>query len=315
MEAKLTVNGFGFVARYGEKGVEHVLLPLLMRLTELQAERGGRLIAFLAAPPGAGKSTLAAFMEWLSRRTPEATPLQAVGMDGFHYPNAYLDAHSFVDEDGREVGMRSRKGAPQTFDVEGLRAALADARSDAPAPWPTYSRVLHDVVAASLPIRKKILLVEGNYLLLDEGRWTGLAELADYTVFLSAPEALLRERLVARKVAGGSTPEEARAWYEASDGRNVARVLAHHSPADLELALGADGSLTVAWRFWSRARKHFSPARAFAQLARSAFKQLHFRRDENRHAKGPRGLGLGVLMTCCSYWREDLRSGPRRQPW
>ena len=47
-------------------------------------------------------------------------------------------------------------------------------------------------------------------------------------------------------MAGGSTPEEARAWYEASDGRNVARVLAHHSPADLELALGADGSLTVA---------------------------------------------------------------------
>lgn len=246
MEAKLAVNGFGFVARYGEKDVERVLLPLLMRLTELRAERGGRLIAFLAAPPGAGKSTLAAFMEWLSRCTPEATPLQAVGMDGFHYPNAYLSAHSFVDEDGREVCMRSRKGAPQTFDVEGLRAALADARSDAPAPWPTYSRVLHDVVAASLPIRKKILLVEGNYLLLDEGRWKGLAELADYTVFLSAPEALLRERLVARKVAGGSTPEEARAWYETSDGRNVARVLAHHSPADLELALGADGSLTVA---------------------------------------------------------------------
>ena len=93
MEAKLTVNGFGFVARYGEKDVERVLLPLLMRLTELQAERDRRLIAFLAAPPGAGKSTLAAFMEWLSRRTPEATPLQAVGMDGFHCPNAYLDAH------------------------------------------------------------------------------------------------------------------------------------------------------------------------------------------------------------------------------
>ena len=246
MEAKLTVNGFGFVARYGEKDVEHVLLPLLWRWTELQKERGERLVVMLAAPPGAGKSTLAAFMEWLSRCTPEATPLQAVGMDGFRYPNAYLSAHSFVDEDGREVCMRSRKGAPQTFDVEGLRAALADARSDAPAPWPTYSRVLHDVVAASLPIRKKILLVEGNYLLLDEGRWKGLAELADYTVFLSAPEALLRERLVARKVAGGSTPEEARAWYETSDGRNVARVLAHHSPADLELALGADGSLTVA---------------------------------------------------------------------
>ena len=243
MEAKLTVNGFEFVARYGEKHVERVLLPLLWRWTELQKEGGERLVVMLAAPPGAGKSTLAAFMEWLSRRTPEATPLQAVGMDGFHYPNAYLDAHSLVDEDGREVGMRSRKGAPQTFDVEGLRAALADARSDAPAPWPTYSRVLHDVVAASLPIRKKILLVEGNYLLLDEGRWKGLADL---TVFLRAPEELLRERLVGRKVAGGATLEEARTWYAASDGHNVARVLAHHSPADVELALEADGGLAVA---------------------------------------------------------------------
>lgn len=139
--------------------------------------------------------------------------------------------------------MRSRKGAPETFDVKGLRAALLDARSDAPGPWPTYSRILHDVVPASLPIDEKILLVEGNYLLLDEGRWKGLADLADFTVFLRAPEELLRERLVGRKVAGGATLEEARAWYAASDGRNVARVLAHHSPADVELALGADGGL------------------------------------------------------------------------
>ena len=170
MEAKLTVNGFEFVARYGEKDAEHVLLPLLMRLTELQAERGGRLIAFLAAPPGSGKSTLAAFMEWLSRRTPETTPLQAVGMDGFHYPNAYLDAHSFVDEDGREVGMCSRKGAPQTFDVEGLRAALTDARSDVPAPWPTYSRVLHGVVACQYARRSWLLRATTCCLTRDAGR-------------------------------------------------------------------------------------------------------------------------------------------------
>lgn len=245
MEAKLTVNGFEFVARYGEKDVERVLLPLLWRWTKLQAERGGRLVVMLAAPPGAGKSTLAAFMEWLSRRTPGMTPVQAVGMDGFHYPNAYLDAHSFVDEDGREVCMRSRKGAPETFDVSGLRAALEDARrcDGESRPWPSYSRVLHDVVASSLAIREKILLVEGNYLLLDEGRWAGLAGLSDFTVFLSAPQELLRERLVARKVAGGATPEEARTWYEASDGRNVVRVLAHHSPADVELTLGAGGEL------------------------------------------------------------------------
>ena len=244
MDVLLKVNGFDVRASYDDKVVNQLLVPLLHRLTRLQATRGGRLVAFLAAPPGAGKSTLAAFLELLSGQTPDVTPLQAVGMDGFHYPNAYLDGHSF-EEGGRTVGMRSRKGAPQTFDVDGLRAALLDVRDANPRPWPTYSRVLHDVVPASLPIREKIVLVEGNYLLLDQGRWTGLVDLADYTVFLRAPEPLLQERLVARKMAGGMSHAEALAWYEASDGRNVKAVLTHHSPADLELELQPDGLLVA----------------------------------------------------------------------
>ena len=242
MEARLAVNGLEVGARYADEDVAGVFVPLLRRWTAMRAERDDRLVVFLAAPPGAGKTTLSLFMEWLSRRVEGVEPLQAVGMDGFHYPNAYLDAHTFV-ENGQEVTLRSRKGAPQTFDVGGLRAALADARGASPRAWPTYSRVLHDPVPASLPIAGRILLVEGNYLLLDQGRWAGLAELADATVFLSAPEELLRGRLVARKVAGGSTPEEAEAWYAASDGRNVATVLTHHLPADVELELLADGRI------------------------------------------------------------------------
>lgn len=242
MEATLKVNGFDVTAHYDDTVIDQLFVPLLHRWTRMQAKRGERLVVFLAAPPGAGKSTLAAFLEWLSAKTPKAARVQAVGMDGFHYPNAYLDTHTFSD-DGCEVPMRSRKGAPQTFDVDGLRAALVDARSNNPAPWPAYSRVLHDVVPASLPIGEKILLVEGNYLLLDQGRWQGLSNLADFTVFLDAPEALLRERLVARKVAGGMTPADAAAWYDASDGRNVATALAAHVPADVELTLEQDGLL------------------------------------------------------------------------
>lgn len=242
MEATLKVNGFDVTAHYDDTVIDQLFVPLLHRWTRMQAKRGERLVVFLAAPPGAGKSTLAAFLEWLSAKTPKVACVQAVGMDGFHYPNAYLDMHTFSD-DGREVPMRSRKGAPQTFDVDCLRTALVDARSHSPAPWPAYSRVLHDVVPASLPIGEKILLVEGNYLLLDQGRWQGLSNLADFTVFLDAPEALLRERLVARKVAGGMTPADAAAWYDASDGRNVTTVLAAHAPADVELTLEQDGLL------------------------------------------------------------------------
>ncbi len=244
MNMRLVVNGPTIDARYRDEDVRDVLVPMLRRWTELQTERGGRLVVFLAAPPGAGKSTLAAFLARLSREVAGCTPVQAMGMDGFHYPNAYLDAHAIV-EAGVRKSLRSRKGAPFTFDVDALVCALEDVRLDDPAPWPDYSRVTHDIVPATIPIREKILLVEGNYLLLGEGAWARVAGLCDESVSVRAEEGLLRDRLVARKVAGGLSPEEAAAWYEESDGRNVREVLDHSAAADVELALGDDGGLVI----------------------------------------------------------------------
>ncbi|MBQ6395173.1 MAG: hypothetical protein IJH87_02365, partial [Atopobiaceae bacterium] len=148
-------------------------------------------------------------------------------------------------EDGREITLRSRKGAEFTFNAFSLAEHLIDARDSAePKAWPEYSRKLHDPVADAIPIVGDILLVEGNYLLLPEEPWTEIASLADETVFLDAPEELLRGRLVARKIAGGSSEEEAVTWYESSDGRNVRRVLAAHIPATHELRLDNEGAIT-----------------------------------------------------------------------
>ena len=199
----------------------------------------------LAAPPGTGKTTLALFLERLAATVPGMPRVQALGMDGFHYPNAYLDVHEVV-EDGERKTLRSRKGAPFTFDVEALAIAVADLKVARPHPWPAYSRELHDVVPDAVEIAGEIALVEGNYLLLDELVWRDLAALADCTVFLSAEADMLRERLVSRKVAGGMDYAAARAWYEASDGRNVRAVLGAHVPAYIELSLSPDGSIVFA---------------------------------------------------------------------
>ena len=203
-----------------------------------------RTIVFLAAPPGAGKSTLAAVLERLAQSQPGMPRVQAVGMDGFHHTNTYLDRHTLDCPDGKSVSLRSIKGAPETFDVEGFARALHETRvSSDPVQWPAYSRVTHDVVADGPIVSAPIVIVEGNYLLLDEGPWRDLAELCDLSIFVEADEAMFRERLVARKVRGGLSRTEAERFFEQSDGKNVRRVLAHRRPADITMTLDSSGRM------------------------------------------------------------------------
>ena len=200
-----------------------------------------------AAPPGSGKTALARFLAYLAATVEGCASVQAVCMDGFHFPNAYLDTHTFSEQTStgtHSYSLRSRKGAPFTFDVLALQAALVDAHSQNPRPWPAYSRVLHDVVSAGEPITGDVLLIEGNYLLLDEPGWRELRHLADDTVFLTASPSLLHERLVARKICGGSSREEAEKWYQSNDGKNVELVLTHRLPANIELELHEDGKIS-----------------------------------------------------------------------
>lgn len=199
---EMIVNGLPQRIRYNANTVEHLFLPLLRRLTELQRRSGQRCIAFLAAPPATGKTTLAQFLERLSRTEAGLTSVQALGMDGFHYPNRCLAAHTIL-RDGEKIPLTSIKGAPETFDVPALAAKLGAARESS-VTFPVYDRRIHDVVPNAVTADVPILLVEGNWLLLDEEPWSGLRLLADYAVRIDAPAAFLRDRLIARKVQGVS---------------------------------------------------------------------------------------------------------------
>jgi pantothenate kinase len=244
MELSMVVNGLEVEARYGDAEVEQIFMPLLKHLTELWEQKGSRVLVMLAAPPAAGKSTLAAVLEHLSQTLPTSCKFQSIGMDGFHRHQSYLDEH-YMERNGERVLMARYKGAPETFDLELLRAALESVASGEVCGWPAYDRTIHDPLDDAVTVDGDIVLVEGNYLLLDEVGWRDLAELADYTITIVADPEFLRDRLVDRKSASGIDRSVAEAFVQDSDLYNARTVLKRSQNADLMLELGTDGTYRV----------------------------------------------------------------------
>ena len=206
-------------------------LQLLRRLTVQRRKTGKRQILFLAAPPGAGKSTLAAFLADLSRRDAQCEEMRALGMDGFHLPRAALEGKSTV-RNGVAVPLREIRGAPETFDAAAITDALRRLKAGEHILWPEYSRMLHDPVPGRKPVCEQLVLAEGNYLLLDRPVWRELKRFADYSLYLRADRNTLRERLIGRKVRGGMNRDDAERFVDGSDAYNIRLVEEYRLEAD-----------------------------------------------------------------------------------
>ena len=132
-------------------------------------------------------------------------------------------------------GQRQRKGAPETFDVAGYRHLLTRLRTEDEVAIPVFDRNLElsrgsaDLVTA----QHRILVTEGNYLLLDEAPWTSLAPFFDLTVMIAVTEAELDRRLLDRWAHFGKTPQAARDWIDSNDLPNIRRVTRGSRPADI----------------------------------------------------------------------------------
>ena len=188
-----------------------------------RAEEHDRFLVGIAGPPGSGKSTLA---EALIRALPNSA---GVPMDGFHYDNALLD----------QLGSRGRKGAPETFDYAGFARTLERVRlRESNVAIPLFDRQmdLARACAALITYEVKYVVVEGNYLLLDEAPWSALGGLFDLTVFLDVPRVELERRLLKRWADLGDSEEKARHWVATNDMPNVDRVLARRRGADLTVS-------------------------------------------------------------------------------
>jgi pantothenate kinase len=235
-----SVNNLEIQAGYFQEDVNEIFLPLVQTLTNLQKQQNRRIIVFLAAPPATGKTTLSLFLEYLSVNTKGFTPIQSIGLDGFHFPQKYLETHSVLI-DGKDVPMKAVKGAPETFDLQKVLDKIRTLQSCENVQFPVYSRILHDVEEDKKLINGKIILIEGNWLLLDEDGWQELKQLCDYSIFIHAKEEMLETRLIQRKIRGGLSEKEAQEFYIHSDAKNVNRVLNNKLKSDLFVTLQETG--------------------------------------------------------------------------
>lgn len=235
------INGLPVKAYYSEESIEHIFIPLLEKLTDMQQKKQKRLLVMLAAPPGSGKSTLLQFLKDLSENGENLTPITPIGMDGFHHYQKYLDCHTMI-RDGEEHLMKEYKGSPETFDLTLLSERVKKVSRGEICGWPEYYRIAHDPIDDAIIVDGDIILLEGNYLLLNWEGWKELSSYADYTIKIVADEKLLKERLVHRKAQSGISREEAEMFVERSDIYNVKTCLRDSMDANLILELMEDDS-------------------------------------------------------------------------
>ncbi len=240
IEYHVQINGIEVAARYSERAVNGIFVPFLEKLTGMQQAAGRRILVMLAAPPGAGKSTLLSFLGRLAGETEGVGRIQAIGMDGFHRRQEYLLSHDTL-RDGKPVRMVEVKGAPETFDLAALTERVKKLASGEAVGWPVYDRLLHNPVEDAVLVDGEIVILEGNYLLLDLDGWKDLRSFADYTVSVRAGEGMLRERLVARRIRTGVAEDEAARFVDYSDMPNVRLCLSRSVPADLQLEIDEQG--------------------------------------------------------------------------
>ena len=165
-------------------------------------------------------------------------------MDGFHHYQDYLLSHTCL-RDGDEISMVKIKGAPVTFDLDLLRERIDLVSSGATCGWPEYNRLTHNPKENAITVNEDIVLLEGNYLLLDEPGWESLSDFADYTIRISANPEMLFTRLVDRKIKSGNSREAATEFVNYSDMVNVKTCLDHSKSADLNLTLLETGEYVL----------------------------------------------------------------------
>ncbi|WP_025159430.1 nucleoside/nucleotide kinase family protein [Leifsonia aquatica] len=192
------------------------------RARGLAASAGGRVVIGLTGSPGAGKSTLAeAIVGLLGPRA------ALVPMDGFHLSQEILTA----------LGRLERKGAPDTFDADGLVSLLSRIveHPERITYGPVFHRTIEEPIAAGVSVTPNhdIIIVEGNYLLVDHDGWRGVSRWLDEAWFLRIPPALRHDRLVQRHVRFGRTHDDAELWVRDVDERNARLIDATSAAAHL----------------------------------------------------------------------------------
>jgi pantothenate kinase len=201
-------------------------LDVLVARAAALADLGPRRLLGIVGPPGAGKSTLAERIVAAVGPTAVLVP-----MDGYHLAESEL----------HRLGRHERKGAIDTFDAAGYVALLGRLAAAGPETVyaPAFHREIEEPVAGSIPVPPEVRLVvtEGNYLLVPDEPWSGVRLLLDEVWYLDLDEEERLRRLVARHMAYGRARAEAKARSYGSDQVNAELIATTRSRADLLVRL------------------------------------------------------------------------------
>lgn len=192
---------------------------------ETLTRNGRRALLGLVGPPGAGKSTVAAALVEAMRGRAQLLP-----MDGFHLAQVELD----------RLGRAARKGAPDTFDGEGYVALLERVRRqrDEIVYAPEFRREIEEPIAGAIALlpQTRLVVTEGNYLLLEDGPWEKVRALLDEVWYIDVDDELRRRRLVERHMRFGRSEQAAMDWVESTDEPNARLIAKGKARADVVIS-------------------------------------------------------------------------------
>ena len=184
---------------------------LFQQIQSILDGQNPRTLIGIVGKPGAGKSTVVGEIQ----KRFDSNTVSIIPMDGFHLSNEELI----------KLGRRDRKGAPDTFDVKAFTSLIKRVKisGNVNHEFPIFHREIEASIEneGTVPKESRVVVIEGNYLFSSDHNWDGIFPMLDHTWFIEIDDEVRIERLIARHIRYGKTPEEAEAWSRGSDETNA----------------------------------------------------------------------------------------------
>lgn len=205
-----------------DEHMQSVYEEMAAEIQALAASVDHQVLIGIAGAPGAGKSTTSRALVSL---IPNSILLP---MDGYHYTRAYLQA---MDDPVEAV---KRRGSHWTFNGPQFVSDLRNLRTNQHGMFPSFDHGKGDPVENDIHITEehKIVIVEGNYLLLDIAPWDEVKSILDFSYFINCDIEVSNHRVYSRHLTVGRTEAQAKDRVLTNDGLNAEQILACKNRAD-----------------------------------------------------------------------------------